>query len=424
MALRLPETEIFILPHTPEWSIVYAPLKGELCLIDKASADELAGTEPEVYSPEAKELIASLDAPLPSLERATPIERTARLSLIPNNICNLHCSYCYSAAGRNNSVIADADLDAGLRWFVDKERSGGQPLSIFITGGGEPLATWSVTSKAISLARELADRQGISLHIALITNGTLLSPDKISFLKDKGCSVGVSFDVLPDVQNANRGHYEVVDRNIRALLDAGIRTMVNSTIIPSSVERIEEMVGTVADRYPGLAQYTVEPATGTDLFGTPEAMRSFYDVFFTNYFKAKDIARRRGVALRFTFDDSLRGITTRHCPGKFALTPSGRISACHLVSSPAEPRFEQCVYGRVADGKVDIDRRRFDELYSRNVGAYPECADCVAKWSCGGECFTRRSTYAPEFMAEVCRFNRAVVERLIKEEISHAEPAQ
>lgn len=424
MALRLPETEIFILPHTSEWSIVYAPLKGELCLIDKASADELITASPAAYSPEAKEFIASLDAPLPSLERNPAIERTARLSLIPNNICNLRCSYCYSAAGRNNSVIADADLEAGLRWFVDAERTQGAPLSIFITGGGEPLATWPVTSKAIALARELADRQGISLHIALITNGTLLSPDKISFLKDKGCSVGVSFDVLPDVQNANRGHYEVVDRNIRALLDAGLRTMVNSTVIPSSVERIEEMVGTVADRYPGLAQYTVEPATGTDLFGTPEAMRSFYDAFLANYFKAKDIARRRGVALRFTFDDSLRGITTRHCPGKFALTPSGRISACHLVSSPVEPRFAECTYGRVADVKVDIDRRRFDELYSRNVGAYPECADCVAKWICGGECFTRRSTYAPEFMAEVCRFNRAVVERLIKEEISHAEPAQ
>lgn len=424
MAFRLPETEIFIVPHTSEWSIVYAPLAGELCLVDKTSADALMNTDPQAYSLEAKELIASLSAPLPSLERNPPIERTTKLSLIPNNICNLRCSYCYSAAGRNNSVIADAALEAGLRWFVDKERTHGAPLSIFITGGGEPLATWPVTSKALSLARELADSQSISLHIALITNGTLLSPDKISLLKDMGCAVGVSFDVLTDIQNANRGHYEVVDRNIRALLDAGIRTMVNSTIIPSSVERIEEMVGTVADRYYGLAQYTVEPATGTDLFGTPEAMRRFYDAFLTNYLKAKDIARRRGVPLRFTFDDALRGITVRHCPGKFALTASGRISVCHLVSSPAEPRFDQCVYGRVADGKVDIDRRRFDELYSRNVGAYPECTDCVAKWSCGGECFTRRSTYAPEFMAEVCRFNRAVVERLIKEEISHAEPAQ
>lgn len=424
MAFRLPETEIFILPYSSEWSIIYAPLTGELCLVDKASADVLMATDPQAYPPEAKELIANLSASRPSLERNPPIELTTKLSLIPNNICNLRCSYCYSAAGRNNSVIADADLVAGLRWFVDKERTHAAPLSIFITGGGEPLATWPVSSKAIILARELADSQGIALHIALITNGTLISPDKISFLKDKGCSVGVSFDVLPDVQNANRGHYEVVDRNIRALLDAGIRTMVNSTIIPSSVERIEEMVGTVADRYPGLAQYTVEPATGTDLFGTPEAMRRYYDAFLSNYFKAKDISLRRGVPLRFTFDDSLRGVTARHCPGKFALTPSGRISVCHLVSSPAEPRFGECVYGRVADGEVRIDRRRFDELYSRNVGAYPECADCVAKWSCGGECFTRRSTYAPEFLAEVCRFNRAVIERLIKEEISHAHQAQ
>ncbi len=106
-------------------------------------------------------------------------------------------------------------------------------------------------------------------------------------------------------------------------------------------------------------------------------MRRFYDAFLSNYFKAKDISLRRGVPLRFTFDDSSEASPHATARAKFALTP-GRISVCHLVSSPAEPRFGECVYGRVADGEVRIDRRRFDELYSRNVGAYPECADCVA----------------------------------------------
>jgi radical SAM protein with 4Fe4S-binding SPASM domain len=194
-----------------------------------------------------------------------------------------------------------------------------------------------------------------------------------------------------------------------------MKVMINSTILPLSVSRITEAVDTVVREYPGLSQYTVEPVTGTAFFGSPMEMRSFYDKFFDEYFRAKEIATNYGLKLRFTFDDSLRGVTPRHCPGKFALTPSGHISVCHLVSSSRENRFDECTYGIVADGNVTIDDNKFDRLYSHNVFAYEECTDCLAKWSCGGECFTRRSTYPPEYMSEVCRFNRKFIEQQLKE---------
>ena len=141
------------------------------------------------------------------------------------------------------------------------------------------------------------------------------------------------------------------------------------------------------------------------------AMREFYDTFQTEYFQAKNIARNHGLNLRFTFDDAHRGITIRHCPGKLAITPSGKITVCHLVSSPHEPRFDECTYGMIADKGIVFDKAKFGELYDRNLFTYPECADCVAKWQCGGECLTRRSTYPVEYMAEVCRFNRNEIGR-------------
>lgn len=419
MTYRIPNTETFIIDFTEQASICYSPLKNEIALIDTPTASILRSVPPSAFNDELKEFVDELITDMNMIHDLSKrdIRKETRLSLIPNSICNLACSYCYSAFGRDNSKLSIENLETVLDWFIDKRRIDGDSISIFITGGGEPLATWDITAHAISTARQLASKQGLRLYISLITNGTLLDGDKIRFLKAQDCAVGVSFDVLEDIQNANRGKYDIVRRNIRQLLAESMKVMINSTIIPSSVSRIVEAVETVARDYPGLAQYTVEPVTGTDLFGRPEDMRSFYDSFLYEYFRAKETARHHGLKLRFTFDDSLRGVTSRHCPGKFTLTPSGHISVCHLVSSSREDRFGECIYGEVSNGTLTINLDKFDRLYSHNVFEYQECTDCVAKWSCGGECLTRRSTYPPEYMAEVCRFNRKVVQRLLKEEV-------
>lgn len=424
MAYRIPNTESFIVDFDNNASICYSPFKEEILLIDAVSASELKTTEPKQYSDcELGEFVSNLEIESSELLKLSrpDIGKVTKLSLILNNICNLSCSYCYSATGRNNSKLPHKKLETALKWFIDPVRIENSDLSIFITGGGEPLATWDITSQAITLARELASTCGLTLHISIITNGTLLDEEKIDFLKNHNCSVGVSFDVLEDIQNSNRGKYEVVKHNIKMLLKAGLRVMINSTIIPSSETRITEAVETVVREFPGLAQYTVEPATGTALFGSPEKMHRFYDAFIKEYFLAKETAVRHGLKLRFTFDDSLRGVTKRHCPGKFALTPSGHFSVCHLVSSQKEDRFDDCTYGFVEGDKVIIDEKKFNRLYDINLFSYKECEDCIAKWSCGGECYTRRSTYPPEFMEEVCRFNRKVVERLLKEAVKDVE---
>lgn len=419
MSYHIPNTELFILERDSQTSICYSPLNDEICLIDSESATKLCTLAPEQYDEELQSFIAEMDASIPDVCRCRvpDIGSTAKLSIIPNSICNLSCTYCYSAAGRSNSKLDIEHVDAALNWFIDSDRVDNDFVSIFITGGGEPLATWDITSYIITNARRISDERGLRCHISVITNGTLITDDKIRYFKQYNCSVGVSFDVLEEVQNGNRGNFDVVRKNIKSLLAAGLRVMINSTIIPSSVGKMTQSVYEVIKEYPGIAQFTMEPATGTDIYDSPEAMRNFYEVFIQEYFKAKAIALNHGLNLRFTFDDSLRGITTRHCPGKFALTPNGMISVCHLVSSPLEARFNDCIYGQVSDHGVEIDMGKFRKLFDHNVFAYDECRDCIAKWNCGGECFTRRSTYAPEYMEEVCRFNKNVIEKLLREEV-------
>lgn len=432
--MRLPNTEIFAIPagfdvemnDNHAVNIVYAPLTDAIALASFSDIEQLLrfyndGTAPD--NDDLTGLISDMECAetAPAMAAVPDIGKVTRLSLLPNLTCNFACSYCYSAAGRSSAEISWNKVQAVLDYFIDDARIPPQHLSIFISGGGEPLLSWNRVRDAILYARQRAAAKGFTLQISIVTNGSLLTEETARFATDNDCSICVSFEVLPELQNRQRKNFDLVSKNIAMLGRFGVRTLLNSTITPQSAGSMPEMVRTVADNYPFTVQYTVEPVTGVSLFESKEDLRRFYDDFYNGYIAAKQIADARGVNLRFTFDDALRGTAVRHCPGKFCLTPQGDISVCHLASSPKEARYSNCIYGRVEeDGRITIDTERFNELYRINLYSYDRCRDCFAKWSCGGECMTRNDTYPADYMEEVCRFNRRFVKHLLLERIAQS----
>ena len=278
--------------------------------------------------------------------------------------------------------------------------------------------SWDIVSHAIDYAHERARLQGFSIHISLITNGSLLTKEIVECLKKWNCTVCVSFEVLEDLQNKQRGQYHKVKQALKLLGNASIATMINATITPQSVEYMMEMTSEVVKYYPFVKQFTMEPVTSTELFPTALDLRQFYNRFFEGYRMAKQFAKEHGLHLRFAMDEALDNTVVRHCPGKFCLTAEGTISACHLATSPKESRYAKCVYGRISnDGNVKIDEDKFQQLYEDNMLSKHRCDDCFARWNCGGECMARSDTYPQEYMNEVCRFNQRWVMHLLKEQL-------
>ena len=430
MEMQLNNTEIFLVPAGYELGlkdsrdvyILYSPLTDGLALVSKSDAERIGGYIDDPASSEDSEiteLIGEMTPErMPSVSDLTPLEKFTKLSIIPNLTCNFACSYCYSAKGRSKVTLDWDKAKAVLDHFIDEKRLAPQPLSIFVSGGGEPLLSWNLLKRILEYARGRALEKGFPLYMSVVTNGSLLTEDIAASLKELDCSICISYEVLEDLQNDQRKHYSEVRANIEMLRRTGVRTMLNSTITPLSVSRMTEMMEEIASVYPFVSQYTMEPVTGHQMFSSPEDMEAFYDRFYVEYLKCREIADLKGINLRFTFDDSLRGITLRHCPGKFTLTPQGTISACHLTSSPMESRYERCVYGKVTEsGEIELDKEKFQTLRNINVFSYERCSDCFAKWSCGGECMARNDSYPNEYMEVVCRFNRRFVKHLLIESI-------
>ncbi len=145
--------------------------------------------------------------------------------------CNLRCVHCYSHS-QDKQYEGEMTTDEGRR-FIDDLVQFGAPVILF--SGGEPLIRPDLTE----LARH-ATQQGMRAVIS--TNGTLISREKATELKEVGLSyVGVSLDGLRETHDRFRGvqgAYDDALTGIHNCQEAGIKVGLRFTINKRNVQDI------------------------------------------------------------------------------------------------------------------------------------------------------------------------------------------
>ena len=397
--------------------LVYAPLAGVFFLADADTVQRLEAFVENGDDEEMEELWAQLKENSEDY-RSSIVEEPSqftRLSILPNLTCNLSCAYCYSAKGRSKMEIDESHLKIMLDYFIDCHRTSSRHLSIFISGGGEPLLSWEKLRFILGYSRQRAVAQGFTLDIFLMTNGTLITFDIAHELKEQDVNVGVSFEILPDVQDSQRGSFHKVSQNIRLLLDMGIVPNISSVITGLNVDRMEEMADTVASSYPGIRHLNFDPAMSSDIFPDSERLDAFYQKFIHNFFKAKELCKKYGMTLDCNVVRKAEKLFPRYCQGKLCLTPEGKISICHSVSSPREAAYQKVVYGEIRNGQLAFDTGKFKSFIDKGNFLLPRCHSCIARWHCAGGCMMYRMNYNEEQFEAVCRFTAyAITEILLK----------
>src|SRR6185295_18763031 len=102
--------------------------------------------------------------------------------------CNLECVHCYISAGPSETATAELTTAEGLR--LAAEILAVNPAPMFILSGGEPL----LRDDLAEIAR-FASSRGATVVIG--TNGTLLTAERISELKNAGVTgFAISVDSL------------------------------------------------------------------------------------------------------------------------------------------------------------------------------------------------------------------------------------
>lgn len=405
--------------------LVYAPLAGLFFLADRESVEKM---ESALALPEEKRDQAT-NTLLKQLTEQTVTEYQSRiirhpseftnLSILPNLKCNFKCSYCYSAKGRSTAEIPLDKLQAMLDWFIDANRTPHKELSIFISGGGEPLLSLEKLKFILEHGNSLAEKQGLKIIFVMNTNGSLVTPEIVDLLKAYQVETGVSFDILPDVQNAQRGQYEKVAENIRMMASRGLIPSISTVITERNVNRMMEMAEEIVSHYPDIRHLNFDPAMDNDAFATAEQLDNFFKNFEDQFFEAREFCVEHNTTLDCNMVRHAQKLFARYCQGQLCLVPNGDISMCHTVSSPEEKNYDDMIYGHVEDGGPIFDEAKFKALVTRDNFMRKECESCIAKWHCSGGCMLFRRNYDSAKMEAVCRFTQHMTTRILRMKLEY-----
>lgn len=423
---NLNKSNIFAVPAGDLWGfspeelyLIYAPLGGHISLATQDSVAELeecaSGNE---SSENVQKALASFQAKgkIPVHYLPNSPDELYQVDILCNYTCNFKCIYCYSAAGRATGEVKFNDVKAVVDYLFKPDRKQENPYIINFSGGGEPLLSFPLIQQAVEYIQQKACETGFKYNIGLVTNGSLITPEIVDYFIAHKVDMAVSFEILPHLQNKERGSYDKVAANIDMMLKKGFPFGIRTTFTPESVSEMCAMIEEVHTRFPMLKKVVFDVVLAPSLFDNPEELAEYYETFLTEYYRAKGLARTYGITLESIAVETISMVRDRTCEGKVVLTPSGTISSCARVSSPLERLYNDYIYGRIKEDHIDFDTEAFQSILSdHNIYTQPECGNCYARWNCGGGCRLFHDSFEDGFKAVRCDF----VKKALKIELAN-----
>ena len=249
---------VSLIPHADE-TLVHFPLRGVAFLADRnattmieklrdgVSLSSVESRSPALASLASLRLIGGEPDPLPTVKALQTFEPT-EATLIFTESCNLGCSYCYASSGPAKGAMPWPVAKAAIDLVVgNATKRDDRSCSMRYIGGGEPTLQWGLVKRATEHAREASRTANVQCDIRLITNGTLLTTDRVDWIGEHLDFVTLSFDILPELQ-AERSFIGGKDthgrllQTIRLLCQRGVQFHLRTTVTRRSAARLVEMV--------------------------------------------------------------------------------------------------------------------------------------------------------------------------------------
>lgn len=410
------QDDLFVIRYKDN-NIVYSPLRRALFFADNASVETIkrylcnelleSDKNTEVWNH-----ITQLEGIQVSSPQTRHIRKEGHAVIIPTQKCNLGCTYCYAQKAHSQNIMSIDILKTILDFVLE---SVDRKKSISFIGGGEPLVSWNLIKWSVEYL-EQNKKQSDRLNIGITTNATLFTEEMFQFIKSHSINIGVSYEILEDIQNSqrpflhgNRPTFDTVDANIRKLIQYNIPYSIRSTITKLNVKRMPEMVDFVAKHYPNLKKLHLEQVTDS---GEDDA--SFYSDFINYFYVAKEIGKQYGIFVYNSISKSIHSIKKCFCPGELCVTPTGSIVACHRVSSEQERSFPLFCYGKVNNSLL-FDQKAENSFLEHTYKKREECKQCFAYWHCAGICPMERVELSEEQIKAKCDFVKTIITRELYE---------
>lgn len=400
-------------------NMLYSPKRGIGCFIKSSNTSDIIRYLNNKVSTPSEEIVTLIENILNVPEQNIPYEADVEIldktAILLNQSCNLSCSYCYASKARATERLSKGKFSQLVK-YIFNNKTGRKKVFSFL-GGGEPLFDWEYFKWCVEEITQIGNKYDNRILIGLTTNGTLLNDNRIQWLVEHNIKIGVSFDILPDIQNkqrpiasknAGRLSFDIVDHNIKLLIKHNANFKIRSTITKANVSRMTEMLLFAYKNYEGIKELHFEPVCSEFDNDT-----EFYKTFVISFIETFDKGRQLGVLVANSLVNSFFHIRDHYCVGELCITPGGDIVACHRFSSNRDNAFNIFKYGTIDNYGVHIDRTELNKVIQFRRKKL-ECDECFAKWNCAGGCSAIKATLSQRQHKNYCNFMRDFIKKLIE----------
>ena len=315
--------------------------------------------------------------------------------------CNMACKYCFLGNASKSPRITDYPMsveiaEKGLHFFAEQTRKVPEYFNeekSIIFYGGEPLMSFETLRFVVKKCRELQRDNLISDKIAfmMVTNGLLLTPEKISFLRDNNVSVSVSLDGAGKCANssrvdrAGRETYSRVIEALRLCMSMGLNASLSVTLTDDAIDNIDALIELLTEMEVKSLCFNILHRTKNFPVNDEYYVRAsrFVSDFYRRT-KALGIYEERFMRkLRAFSKQKLYFADCGACSGnQIVITPDGNVGLCQACT-------EDRRYFITSVDNLEYDLRN-DKTIRDFVNSSPifreSCRKCEALGLCGGGC--------------------------------------
>ncbi len=254
--------------------------------------------------------------------------------------CNLSCAFCYAACGCKKDEAHPDTTAARLKEVLDIISKEALVPSVSFTGGEPVLRP--------ELPELIAHAKSLGMWANLITNGTLLTPEKVSQLKAAGLdSAQVSIEGgtagTHDRLVRSPGAFDAAVSGIKNLVKAGLRVHTNTTVSALNKDSLPEIVELVKSLGLGKFSMNMLMPVGSAGANLKETFISYTEIGPVIE-RVQGLAERAGLEFMWysptpmcVFNPVARGLGNKGCAacdGLLSLAPNGDILPCSSYPKP------------------------------------------------------------------------------------------
>jgi uncharacterized protein len=335
--------------------------------------------------------------------------------------CNLACSYCGSGE-RGSRSFDNETIDRAIS-FIKEETSASRRENLNIrVFGGEPLLEYDILIKLLGELKEWAVSRGTGFYAALITNGTMLSREKIGELSPFVGVVQLTLEGSREYHDMIRkngdgsGTYDTITGTVKDCIDAGIKVLLRIHVSKENSEGLDDLFFDLKER--GFDTNEVGLSVSPVLSGSCICRFHPFQCSIGNDHGAPLYGAWR-LAMKHGLNPLIKPVSNHIMPGcpfksfySAIIDPSGGIHRC-LKQAGRDTECNESFCGNIFDDSLSpVDAEKKEEPLTRQF-ILPECESCSYLPLCDGGCLDIRSkdgSFSPEYY---CRAMKKITDERI-----------